>query len=147
MATDYLHLVLGYGRMRAILHCGSVAAIPGPRFALHGDRGSYVKHGVDPQEAALRAGGRPGTPGWGEEPAEAHGTLVTEAGGLRTTGRVATLAGDYTAFYRAMAAAIAGDGPMPVGAAEAALGLQVLETALASAKEGRTLPLSVAGGG
>ena len=42
-----------------------------PRFALHGTRGSWVKYGTDPQEAALKAGARPGGPGWGTTPAPA----------------------------------------------------------------------------
>src|SRR3954468_18753663 len=42
--------------------------ILGPRVTLLGSKGAYVKHGIDPQEEALLAGGMPGTPGWGEEP-------------------------------------------------------------------------------
>ena len=38
-----------------------------PRFALHGTLGSYVKYGVDKQEAALLAGEIPERPNWGEE--------------------------------------------------------------------------------
>jgi scyllo-inositol 2-dehydrogenase (NADP+) len=144
-AVDYFHLVLDYGRLRAILHAGSVAAIPGPRFALHGVRGSFVKHGLDPQEAALRAGGRPGDPGWGEEPPDAHGELAVHRGGLRVAGRVATLAGDYAAFYRAMAEAVAGRGPVPVSGEDAAEGLRILEAAMASAGEGRAVPLAPTG--
>ena len=140
-AVDYVHLVLGYGRLRAILHAGSVAAMPGPRYVLHGDLGSFVKHGLDPQEAELRAGGRPGDPGWGQEPPEAHGHLVTVSGGERQSRRIETIAGDYSAFYRAMADAIAGHGPTPVSGEEAAQGLQVIEAAIASAAQGRVVEL------
>ena len=45
-----------------------MSAAPGARFTLHGTRGSYVKHGLDPQEDALKAGRRPQPrAAWGED--------------------------------------------------------------------------------
>ncbi len=38
-----------------------------PRFVLHGTEGSYVKYGLDPQEADLTKGILPDTLHWGEE--------------------------------------------------------------------------------
>jgi scyllo-inositol 2-dehydrogenase (NADP+) len=138
-AVDYLHLVLRYGRLRVLLHAGMEVRDPGPRFEVHGDRGSFVKHGLDLQEQALRAGGRPGDPGWGSEPSDRHGTLTTEAAGLELRGRLASVPGDYGAFYAGMAAAIGGDGLVPVPAAEARDVIMVIELALASAREGRVV--------
>jgi scyllo-inositol 2-dehydrogenase (NADP+) len=138
-AVDYLHLALGYGRLRVLLHAGMEVRDPGPRFEVHGDRGSFVKHGMDLQEQALRAGGRPGDPGWGSEPPDRHGTLTGEVAGLELRGRLESVPGDYGAFYAAMAAAIRGDGPVPVPAAEARDVVMVIELALASAREGRVV--------
>ena len=138
-AVDYLHLALGYGRLRVLLHAGMEVRDPGPRFEVHGDRGSFVKHGMDLQEQALRAGGRPGDPGWGSEPPDRHGTLTGEVAGLELRGRLESVPGDYGAFYAAMAAAIRGDGPVPVPAAEARDVIMVIELALASAREGRVV--------
>jgi scyllo-inositol 2-dehydrogenase (NADP+) len=138
-AADYLHLVLGYGRLRVLLHAGMEVRDPGPRFEVHGDRGSFVTHGLDLQEQALRAGGHPGDPGWGSEPPERHGTLTTEVAGLELTGRLAGVPGDYGAFYAGMAAAIRGDAPVPVPAAEARDTILIIEHALASAREGRVV--------
>jgi scyllo-inositol 2-dehydrogenase (NADP+) len=138
-AVDYLHLALGYGRLRVLLHAGMEVRDPGPRFEVHGDRGSFVKHGMDLQEQALRAGGRPGDPGWGSEPPDRHGTLTGEVAGLELRGRLESVPGDYGAFYAAMAAAIRGDGPVPVPAAEARDVIVVIELALASAREGRVV--------
>ena len=138
-AVDYLHLALGYGRLRVLLHAGMEVRDPGPRFEVHGDRGSFVKHGMDLQEQALRAGGRPGDPGWGSEPPDRHGALTGEVAGLELRGRLESVPGDYGAFYAAMAAAIRGDGPVPVPAAEARDVVMVIELALASAREGRVV--------
>ena len=138
-AVDYLHLALGYGRLRVLLHAGMEVRDPGPRFEVHGDRGSFVKGGMDLQEQALRAGGRPGDPGWGSEPPDRHGTLTGEVAGLELRGRLESVPGDYGAFYAAMAAAIRGDGQVPVPAAEARDVVMVIELALASAREGRVV--------
>ncbi|CAO3450567.1 oxidoreductase [Azospirillum largimobile] len=121
---DWFHIVLGYGPLRAILHCGTVVCRPGPRFQLHGDRGSFLKHGMDGQEAALRAGRMPTEADWGLDEPENHALLVQADG---TERRVETLRGDYPAFYRGVAAAILDGAPPPVTAEQARDVLTVLE--------------------
>jgi scyllo-inositol 2-dehydrogenase (NADP+) len=141
-ADDYVHLVLGYGRLRVILHAGMVVRDPGPRFEVHGDRGSFVKHGLDPQEEALRSGRRPGDPGWGSEPPERNGMLTTEVGGLELHGRLASVPGAYQAYYAGMADAIQGVGPVPVTAREARATILCIELALQSSREGRAVEVA-----
>jgi scyllo-inositol 2-dehydrogenase (NADP+) len=138
-AVDYAHVVLGYGPLRVVLHTGSLVRAPGPRFEVHGDAGSFVKDGIDGQIAALLAGARPGDPGWGEEPADRYGTLTTALGGLACTARVASAPGDYGFFYRALAAALRGEGPAPVPAEEARETVRVIECAVASGRDGRVV--------
>jgi hypothetical protein len=55
---------------------------PALRFQVRGMNGAYVKHGLDPQEAFLRAGGKARTEGSTAEPDELAGTLwrAKEAG-------------------------------------------------------------------
>jgi scyllo-inositol 2-dehydrogenase (NADP+) len=138
-AVDWVHLLLGYGRLRVVLHAGMEVRDPGPRFELHGDRGSFVKWGLDLQEEALRAGRRPGDPGWGSDPPDRYGTLTTDLAGLEGRGRLASVPGAYQTFYAGMADAVAGDGPVPVAAEEARDAIMVIEHALASAREGRVV--------
>jgi scyllo-inositol 2-dehydrogenase (NADP+) len=141
-AVDYVHVVLRYGPLRAILHAGSLVRAPGPRFEVHGDRGSFVKDGMDAQIAAMLAGARPGDPGFGEEPAAQHGTLTAEQAGLAWTGLLASVPGDYAAFYREMAAAVRGEGPVPVPAGQARDVIRVIECATESSREGRVVAFS-----
>lgn len=138
-AVDYVHVVLGHGDLRAILHAGSLVRAPGPRFEVHGDRGSFVKDGMDGQIAAMLAGGRPGDPGWGEEPPERYGTL-TDAEGVAL--RLAGVPGNYGAFYREMAAAVRGEGPVPVLAEQARDVIAVVEKAMQSSRDGRVVPFA-----
>ena len=51
--------------VRSHLSASMLAADDPPRLRALGLAGVYVKHGLDVQEAALRAGGRPGGPGLG----------------------------------------------------------------------------------
>ena len=138
-AVDWVHLVLGYGRLRVLLHAAMEVREPGPRFEVHGDRGSFVKWGLDLQEEAIRAGARPGEPGWGSEPPDRYGTLTTEVAGLELRSRLASVPGAYQTFYAAMAAAVAGEGPVPVTAAEARDTVMIIEHCLTSSHEGRVV--------
>lgn len=70
-----------------------------PRFVLHGTEGSYVKYGLDPQEADLTEGILPNAPHWGEEDKAHWGILHTEKDGGSMRGPYPTLPGDYAAFY------------------------------------------------
>ncbi|NLU66516.1 Gfo/Idh/MocA family oxidoreductase [Streptomyces sp. HNM0574] len=122
--------------VRSHLWVSATAAELGPRFRVLGSDGAYVKYGLDPQEAALRAGERP-VPGepWGVEPESAWGTL----GALDAVRPVPTEDGDYPAYYAAVARALREGTPPPVTAREAAATLRVLEAARHSAAESRTV--------
>ncbi len=46
-AHDYFHLVMRYASHRVVLHSGSLVRQVGPKFELHGDKGSFLKYGMD----------------------------------------------------------------------------------------------------
>lgn len=116
--------------VRSHLWMSALAADLGPRMRVLGDRAAYVKWGLDGQEDALRGGASPaGDPAWGAEPAERHGELV--AGVERAP--VGTEPGAWPAFYAQVAAALRGDGVMPVDPADAVRVLEVIEAARRSA--------------
>jgi scyllo-inositol 2-dehydrogenase (NADP+) len=122
---------------RSHLFMSVLAAQPGPRFRMMGNRSAYVKHGLDVQEAALRDGGSPDEAHWGEEPPEAWGTLGA-AGELRP---VPTVPGAYPRFYESVVAAIGDGAPPPVDPADAVVGLEIIEAARRSAAERRVVTL------
>lgn len=116
--------------VRSHLWMSAIAADLGPRMRVLGDRAAYVKWGLDGQEDALRGGASPaGDAAWGAEPADRHGELV--AGVERAP--VGTEPGAWPAFYAQVAAALRGDGPMPVDPADAVRVLEVIEAARRSA--------------
>ncbi|MGX1542871.1 Gfo/Idh/MocA family oxidoreductase [Streptomyces adustus] len=127
--------------VRSHLYVSATTAQLGPRFRVLGSQAGYVKHGLDPQEAALREGERPGA-GWGTEPEPLWGRLGSGESPLSGGGdAVPTLPGDYPAYYAAVAKALTDGGPNPVTALEAAAALDVLEAARRSARDGVTVNL------
>lgn len=129
--------------VRSHLHVSATTAQLGPRFRVLGSRAGYVKYGLDPQEAALREGGRPGAvEDWGAEDQSLWGRIGSGESPLSGGGTpVPTLPGDYPAYYAAVAAALRGAGPNPVTALEAAAALDVLEAARRSARDKVTVTL------
>ena len=119
----------------AHLYCSMLARTPGPRFVVRGTAGTFVKYGVDPQEDALKAGMRPGMPGWGAESADHWGVLQSDHDGLTFDGRIQTLPGIYEAFYQQVAATLHDGAPPPVAANDALLTQRIIAAAQASARE------------
>jgi scyllo-inositol 2-dehydrogenase (NADP+) len=140
-ADDAFDVTLHYPRMRARLGATMLAAAPGPRFVLRGASGSFVKHGVDPQEDALRAGDTPGCAGWGEEPENRWGILTRASAEGTAAERVRTLPGDYRVYYGNVRDAIRGTARLAVTPGQATSVIRLLELAIESSREGRTLSL------
>lgn len=139
-ADDNFALTLHHDGLKVTLKAGMLVRGGSPRFRLHGTEGSFVKHGFDPQEEALRRGLAPPAPDWGEEPAEAWGTLDTQVGGLHLRGRVETIAGSYQSFYQNIADAIEGRAELAVKPEEAFDTIRVIELALQSSEQKCAVP-------
>jgi scyllo-inositol 2-dehydrogenase (NADP+) len=99
-ATDYFELWLHYDFTKVILKAGMLVREPGPRYSIHGTKGSFIKSGEDPQEVLLRKGALPESPDWGHESAEIYGLLHTEINGRIVNEKYPSLAGNYGDFYR-----------------------------------------------
>ena len=137
-APDYVHLLLGYADKEIVLHASALCAIEPPRFAIHGTRGSYVKAGLDTQEDQLKAGLRPGQPGFGG--GNASGILRAMEGDREIERALPTRDGAYVEFYRAVADTVALGVPFPVTPQDAVDVMTIIELAAESAREGKRLP-------
>lgn len=138
---DFFHVVLRYPRLRVVLHAGVLVPDAGLRFAVHGTGGSWRKRGMDPQEAALRAGAVPGAPDWGVDPAPGQ-LLRVDADGALYDAPSPTPAGDYRAFYAGIRAAIGDGAPPPVTLDEALDVMRVLQAGIDSAADGRVVAVT-----
>ncbi|MGW0357684.1 oxidoreductase [Nocardia sp. 852002-20019_SCH5090214] len=116
--------------VRSHLWMSAVAPQLGPRLRVLGSEAGYVCYGLDPQEAALRAGRRPGDgQPWGSVDPVDWGQLGAE-GDLRLT---PSEPGAYPDFYAGVAAALLDGGEPPVDPADAVAALRVIERARAVA--------------
>ena len=136
-ADDWFHATLRYGQRRVILHGSALVGRVGPRFIVHGQKGSLIKYGLDTQEDALKAGKRPPAPDWGHDPEPVR--LTCWAGGVATQRDVACEAGNYPGYYAAVRDAVLGAGDNPVPATDAIQVIQLIELGLRSAAEQRVL--------
>lgn len=140
--VDSWELILYYPGLKVTLKSGSLVREPIPRFMLQGDKGSFVKFGLDVQEDALKAGYMPhARPDWGLEAEAAYGILHTELEGVVVRGVVTTLPGDYREYYRGIHRAITQEEAPPVTARQAADVMRIIAAAAESAEKGRVITL------
>src|SRR5213596_2977525 len=133
---DAFDVTLHYPNLRAVLRASMLAAAPGPSFAVHGTGGSFIKYGVDAQEAALKAGRTPGEPDWDVDPPALYGTLTTPEG----TRAVPTIPSSYARYYENVRDAILGTAQLAVTPEQALDVMRGLELAVASSQQRRVLP-------
>ena len=138
-APDYVDATLRYPHHRVILHASTLVAGNGLRFAVHGTRGSYLKHGLDVQEDQLRAGMAPGAPGWGVD--TRAGEIVAERDGRLVTEVAQAEAGDYRRYYAGIRDAILQGTAPPVTTQEALDVMRLIELGVQSSEAQRAIPL------
>jgi predicted dehydrogenase len=107
-----------------------LCAQQGPRYRLLGSEGGFTKHGVDPQEPYIVAGGSPLDPEYGIEDKDWAGLLGRDG----HLDRLPTERGAYPEFYRLLAAKIHDGGtasplPLPVDPAGPIEVLKLIEKA------------------
>jgi len=130
---DFFQVVLRYGEMVATLQAGSLVSGGSARFAVHGERASFIKHKPDIQEDQLRAGVVPGSPEWGIDPDDA----ILYEGAISDRLAVAATRGDQRRYYFALRDALLGKGRNPVPAEQGATVMAIIEACIRSHNEGR----------
>ncbi|MGC2160941.1 MAG: Gfo/Idh/MocA family oxidoreductase [Silvibacterium sp.] len=136
VTDDAFDVMLKFDGVTAMLRATLTAATPGPRFVVHGTKGSFVKWGLDPQEDALKAGAKFGDSGFGEEPESQWGDLHIAGQPVR---KIKTAAGDYRGIYANVRDAVLGKEKLAVTPEQAWRTTRLIELARLSCSEGRRL--------
>ena len=135
-----------------LAHCRTsyLACDNAPRFLLHGTKGSFKKHGLDPQEPALVGGAKVPMLGskevWLQEKESAWGKLtvapVPADPAMLVEHQVKTELGDYRGFYANVRDAVLGTAPLAVTPEDGYRVIRLLEMARESSAKGCTLKVA-----
>ena len=135
---DSFDVCMEYTGLRAMLRARIIVPTPGPHLLIHGTKGSFVKYGMDPQEARLRGQNAPDGidwgPDWGEDPEALWGTLSLVG---QASVKVKTERGDYRGFYANVWDAIEKEAQLDVTPEQALRVMRALLLAHKSSREGR----------
>jgi len=142
VTADGFEILLGLGSLRITIGTSLLCADGGYRYRVNGSQASFLKAGLDQQEAQLRAGVEPDEHQFGTEPAEQWGTLVQGETGQREI--ITPETGRWVSFYEAMREAIEQGKPVPVSAAQAYDTIRIVEAALTSSAMGCRIDLQPA---
>lgn len=138
-ADDHFDVRLHYPTFTATLKSGMLCKIPGATYLIHGTKGSFVKYGLDVQEAEVDGGAIPEGKDWGREPEEIWGKINTEYKGVKFQGKVESEHGDYREYFANLRDTIWGKAEIAVKAEEARNVMRIIELAFQSSKEKRTI--------
>lgn len=141
ITDDSFDLKLMYPNRNVTLKASVFVKESGPRFQVHGTSGSYVKYGLDTQEAMLRSGRLPGSRNFGIEPASQRGILNTSWQGKESRVRYRTFHGNYMAFFDNVYSVILHGAEPIVKPEEALLNIRIIEAARISNSERRIIQL------
>ena len=137
--ADAFDLTFYYANgFRAVLSSTTLAPVARPHFRMRGTTATFIKQGLDPQEALLRAGVPIGGPSWGLEKPDEWGTLTPTDGG--TARKIESARGDYRKFYENVRDVILGNAKLLVTLEDALRLMYALELSEESSAQRKVLP-------
>jgi len=98
-APDAFYLRLVYPTLNVELRCNSLVKHTGPRYFIHGDNGSYIKQGVDPQRRQLKNNMSPNDKNYGKELIDDWGSLYSCTENFAQETLWPSPLGNYPEFY------------------------------------------------
>jgi scyllo-inositol 2-dehydrogenase (NADP+) len=113
---DAFEIRLNYGRLRVRLSASLLVKQLGPRYIIHGTKGSFIKYGIDVQEDHSKEGMLPTNPSFGIEPTENAGLLNVEIDETDVVKNIPTEKGNWMAYFQNLADAINGKAEIEVKA-------------------------------
>lgn len=108
---DAFDMRLNYGSLKVHLRGSLLVREAGPRYVLHGAKGSFIKYGIDPQEDHLKAGLLPSQTSFGQEDPHQNGLLHTEINGEIVKKTIPTHTGTWKNLFEQLADSILNDAP------------------------------------
>lgn len=129
---DFFEVQMNYPDVKAVVTAGMLVEKPELRYIINGSKGSFVKYGLDPQEASLKEGKSPEGEEWGKESFENWGLTTFVNKELFFDGTVETEPGDYMAFYNNVYDVLVNKAEMAVKPHEARDVIRIIELAFES---------------
>ncbi|MGG3643566.1 oxidoreductase [Bacillus gobiensis] len=137
---DFFDIRLHYRTHTATLKSSMIVKTLGPRFVLHGTKGSYKKYGIDPQEELLDSGEFPDSPAYKKAiESDQWGQIETEWNGMAIKGKIQNVYGNYTSYYDDIYQAIKENKKPIVTADQAYKTIWLIEQMQKSSEEKRTI--------
>jgi scyllo-inositol 2-dehydrogenase (NADP+) len=141
-ACDHFEVVFNYPNLKVTLKGSMLAKSAAPTFALHGDKGSFIKNGMDVQEDDLKAGFNPKNKrNWGKEPQKIWGTLTTENEGITQKSLIKSEIGAYQDYFLNVAKTIRGEADLLVTSQQSRAVIRLIELAEESSRRGAWINL------
>ncbi|MDP2560463.1 Gfo/Idh/MocA family oxidoreductase [Psychrobium sp. 1_MG-2023] len=140
-APDNFYLRLSYNKLKVELRSSSLVKHSGPRFVIHGDSGSYIKQGTDPQHKQLKNGLSPNDKKYGIESIGDWGSLYTDTKDKNEETLYPSPKGCYLEFYNLMFEALRHQGPLPVSHEMSLEVVKIIEAANCSNSQKKVINL------
>ena len=136
---DYFDIKLDYGKLIVTLHSSMLVREMGPRYMIHGTKGSFIKTGEDPQEELLKSGILPTDKDWGKEDPAFFGLIHTERDGEIIKEIYPSLQGGYGQFYQNLHNTIRNGAPLNERPEDGYNVIRLIELAFQSSTQRKTL--------
>ncbi|WP_425514345.1 Gfo/Idh/MocA family oxidoreductase [Clostridium mobile] len=140
-APDSFHIKLQYPDLNVYLNSSMLVRGELPKFTLLGDKGSFIKYGVDPQEEFLKKGLLPNLQdNWGRENENIWGNINTDINGTHIIGKVESKLGDYRKYYENIYNTLLGKEKLIISPEQGRDVIRIIELAIESDMNKSSLP-------
>ena len=142
VVDDYFDVRLDYGFLKVLVKSGMLVREMGPRYMMHGTKGSFIKYGEDPQEELLKAGVLPVGQEWGKEPESQFGLIHTEIDGKVIREIYPSVQGGFGAYYKNLYKSIREGAPVLESPANGYNVIRIIELAFESSEKQCRIPVT-----
>lgn len=111
---DAFDIRLNYGKLKVKLSASLLVKKQGPRYTIHGTKGTFTKYGIDVQEDHSKEGLLPNNPLFGVESEKEYGLLTYEKDGQDFSVRIETEKGNWVGYFENLAHCINKKGEIEV---------------------------------